>query len=315
MELKRCRIHQKSWIFLCSILFGFTSGLRPDLKKEDARPLCECGSNVKPLQTRVVGGKNAAPGDFPYATGLLSSGDEYLGRRIFGLTGFRPYCGGTLVTDRHVVTAAHCVRERISGEITLDIGEYDLEDQKQGRTLRNSKSLKLHPKYKAKTFNSDIALIELSRPVKLGTNIKAAWLPPQDADIAPGTPVTVYGWGRLGYNSGRPKVLQTLQIPLVSRSECQKKLVSRITPNMLCAGGEEGKDACIGDSGSGLTVKRGDENVLVGIVSFGRKCALPGVAGVYTKVSNFVDWIYENTRSSGCQPCIASLEDFVLDRN
>nr|ADY39492.1 putative trypsin/chemotrypsin-like S1/S6 peptidase [Hottentotta judaicus] len=159
------------------------------------------------------------------------------------------------------------------------------------------------------TLDNDIAIVEFI-PVPLGRNLKAAILPPQDAELSPGTVCTVVGWGRTSYEGQRSPILQQVDVPITSRKECQKNLFHIITPNMLCAGGIEGKDACLGDSGGSLLVRVENHYVSCGVVSFGKNCALPNISGIYTDLSRYTDWIYEKTRNAGCRPRIFDKENY-----
>ncbi|KFM58911.1 Tryptase, partial [Stegodyphus mimosarum] len=275
------------------------------LADSDTRPRCECGANRSSIKARVVGGHNAGKGIFPYAIGLLDAEREDEQSRIMRS---QPFCGATLVSDRHVLTAAHCVKERTADHIAVDIGDYNLQEVREDNhhIVRN---ITKYPDYIPGKFHSDIAVIEFERPVDWSSGVRAAWLPSSSLELEPGTTVSVYGWGRLKYGGSHPDILQTVELPVVNSTECQTEFVTVIEPSMLCAGGESGKDACIGDSGSGLVVRLDNEYVLCGLVSFGRRCALPHVPGVYTRVSSFIDWIYNQTLSSDCKPCIYTEEE------
>ncbi|KAG8179986.1 hypothetical protein JTE90_007954 [Oedothorax gibbosus] len=188
-------------------------------------------------------------------------------------------------------------------QILVDIADYDLESTTSH--LRGARAIVRYPDYNPKILHYDIAIVELDRPVTLSNGVRAAVLPAPGLRLDPGTTVSVYGWGRLEYDDNRyARVLQSLEMPVVENGECQKVFWTSIESNMLCAGGEKGHDACVGDSGSGLVVRMENDYVLCGVVSFGRRCALKNIPGVYTRVSSYVDWIYNNTMSSGCKPCI-----------
>ncbi|XP_042900439.1 trypsin-3-like [Parasteatoda tepidariorum] len=264
----------------------------------DKRELCPCGSNGSFKQTRVVGGHNAARGLFPYASCLV---DDFQAREE--KEGYHQFCGATLITDIHAVTAAHCLKSRQAEEVLVDVGDYAIHSSPQGQ-LRKIRSIKSHPSYTPGKFFHDIAVIEFEEPVQWDSGIRTVWLPSPNLNLKPGTIVNLYGWGRLNYSGISADSLQSVELPVVSNEKCQSKFKTEIQSNMMCAGGEGGRDACTGDSGSGLVVRLNDEYVLCGLVSFGRRCALPEVAGVYTRVSSFVKWIYKNTLSAHCKPCI-----------
>jgi len=254
------------------------------------------------VNTRVVGGKPAGRRTIPFASGLVFHLQDFERRESI-----RPFCGGTLITDRHIVTAAHCLRGRSPGEVDVDVGDYSLMEPSEGE-LVPVKKLTIFPEYIPNKFHTDIGIIELKHPVNFSLGIQTAKLPNPDLDLKPGTTVFVFGWGRLSYTGGNPDELQAVDLPVVENKKCQKKFVSTIESRMICAGGQEGKDACIGDSGSGLIVRLDNDIVLCGVVSFGRRCALPEVPGVYTRVSSFVEWIQKETKASSCRPCVHGSE-------
>jgi secreted trypsin-like serine protease len=267
----------------------------------DTRPLCPCGDPDSHVNTRVVGGHAVDRNEFPYASNLLYRSDDFDEREATGR--LSPFCGGTLITDRHVVTAAHCLKHRRPEEVSVDVGDYSLSTERD-RQVIHARNLIKFPEYVPDKFHTDIGIIELEHPVRFRPGARTALLPSGDLDLKPGTTVSVYGWGRLSYFGEHPDVLNSVDLPVVENHACQSEFVTRIEPSMICAGGQTGKDACIGDSGSGLLVRLDNEFVLCGVVSFGRKCALPHVPGVYTRVSSFLDWILEHTQSASCRPCV-----------
>lgn len=273
----------------------------------DNRPFCITDMDFSNIKDRVVGGSDADKNAFRYASAVISKSNlRGLYRTDMAM------CGATLITDRHVITAAHCLYGKGSRleTMALNIGDYDTQRNDDVRNyIREIERVYLHPRYVDETFDNDIAILEF-RPVPLGRDLRAVILPPQDTELSPGTITTVVGWGRTSYEGKRSTKLQRVDVPITSTEECQKELVHTITPNMLCAGGVEGEDACLGDSGGSLFVQAENYNVACGIVSFGRRCALKGVSGVYTKLSRFTNWVYEMTRSADCRPRIFNKENY-----
>ncbi|KAF8788421.1 Serine protease filzig like protein [Argiope bruennichi] len=296
------------FIFLVFHILLDSIGVRSDFThlNSDQRPLCPCGSNSSSIHSRVVGGHDAGKGQYPYASCLIDSS--------WRTARPAPFCGATLITDSHVITAAHCVKDRPPEVVLVDIGDYDFMDNRKLR-LRKAKDIIRFPEYRPYSFRADIAIIEFERPVQWASGVRAAWLPPPDLRLEAGTIVSVYGWGRLQYDGGHPRFLQSTELPVVENHICQHQFKTHIEPSMICAGGQEGHDACIGDSGSGLVVRLDNEFVLCGLVSFGRRCALPRVPGVYTRISSFIEWIYKNTLHSKCQPCIYNTQIVPMSNN
>ena len=143
--------------------------------------------------------------------------------------------------------------------------------------------------------NNDIALLELEERVSGFETIPlVAQGDPQNL-TATGTMSTVIGWGRLSYNGDRPDALQEVQVPIMSQQAgIDGYGEENVTDAMLVAGYDEGAmDACQGDSGGPLMVRdaRGDGWTLAGLVSWGIGCAEAGHPGMYTRVSEFTDWV------------------------
>ncbi|XP_051256442.1 serine protease 1 [Dicentrarchus labrax] len=235
----------------------------------------KCG--VASSNTRIVGGQDAPPGSWPWQVSLDSG-----------------QCGGSLITDQWVLTAAHC--------ITDDNIEVHLGRQSQSGPNPNEVSLEVvqttcHPAYDLLSSNNDICLLKLSAPVNLTDNIYPICLASANSTFHTGVNSWVTGWGQTG-NGSLSDILQEVNVPIVGNNECECAYYD-ITENMICAGLRAGgKDACQGDSGGPLVTKNGPIWVQSGVVSFGEGCAKPMTPGVYTRVSQYQDWISNITGSS-----------------
>lgn len=266
----------------------------------DSREFCPTDLDLKILNERVVGGNDAGLGNFPYMAGIIA-GASSRGRVRTDNT----ICGSSLVTDRHILTAAHCLynNQNYMDSLRMNIGDYDLTKSNEVKNyIRKVRKIDIHPRYKEQTYNNDLCIITLDKAIPLNEGIRMAILPPFENKLETGSMVTAIGWGRTDYSGSRSHILQNVDLPITSREECQSHLEHTVTENMLCAGGVEGKDACLGDSGGPLLCRAGNVYSIVGIVSFGRNCGLANVSGVYTNVSRYTDWIYEKTKSAKCKP-------------
>lgn len=195
------------------------------------------------------------------------------------------FCGGSIVSDRIIVTAAHCVQGTPEGEIAILAGATDLTSG-NGQT-RNVTAVIEHPKYASGV--GDIAMLVLDRPLDMGGDVAAISLA-TSADISNADTARITGWGTTSETSEQtPSTLQSTDVPLVSDADCG--LIEEGNADELCAGGT-GTDSCYGDSGGPLTVATENGQVLAGVVSWGEECG-GETAGVYAEVPTFADWVAE----------------------
>ncbi|XP_067638576.1 serine protease 7 [Eurosta solidaginis] len=265
-----------------------------------------CGRNS--LDDKIYNGKDTALDQYPWM--VLLEYQQKDGRPILN-------CGGSLINQRYVLTAGHCVAGAIETEVgplsTIHLGEYDIS--KEIDCIQqdcNNKVVKLgyeqvipHPQYQPNNKNRhhDIALIRLAEDVAYTDFIRPVCLPlPSSSNrqaINVGEQLTVAGWGRT-LLARQSNVKQHLAVPLVDHDACARKFSSRNTnliTSQLCAGGEFSKDSCDGDSGGPL-MRQNEQGrwYLEGIVSFGNRCGLEGWPAVYTRVADYIDWIEQTIR-------------------
>ncbi|XP_070794561.1 cationic trypsin-3-like [Pituophis catenifer annectens] len=219
---------------------------------------------------KIVGGYTCQKHSVPYQVSLN------VGKHI---------CGGSIINNQWIVSAAHCSMSRIQ----VRLGEHSLTKYDGSEQHIDAAKIILHPKYNPQTLDNDIMLIKLSKPASLNSRVSAIRLP--SSCPSTGAKCLVSGWGNTLSSGVRyPDLLQCLNVPVLSQTQCINAYPGEITNNMFCAGYlEGGKDSCQGDSG-GPVVCNG---VLQGVVSWGDGCALKGKPGVYTRVCNYVSWIHK----------------------
>ncbi|XP_043470175.1 venom protease-like isoform X1 [Leptopilina heterotoma] len=270
-------------------IMGAFGNKPPSTKSPSTSCFCSCG--VRNDETRIVGGQTTQLNEFPWMARL-----SYLNKF---------YCGGTLINDRYVLTAAHCVKGFIFRfmwfMIKVTFGEHDrCFDKVQPETRYVVRTLS--GDFSFLNFDNDIALLRLNDRVPLSETIRPICLPTTKNNDYIGIQAMASGWGTL-HEEGKPScLLQKVEIPVMSLQDCRNTSYSprMISDNMLCAGYPQGlKDSCQGDSGGPLIAEREDKKYeIIGVVSWGNGCARPGYPGVYTRVTRYLDWILENTKES-----------------
>lgn len=271
----------------------------------------ECGIHTS---DKIFGGTAIAIDEHPWMV-LLEYNDN--GKNIFG-------CGGALINNRYVLTAAHCVKTTPKLK-SVRLGEWNIQTQDdcsdngvcsdpiQDIPIEQTMT---HEGYHQSDVNShhDIALIRLSRPVKYSYFIKPICLPIDEqlrVDVVDlGKQFTVAGWGRT--ENGRwSDVKLKVDVNGVDLHRCRQVYGNQWTPQMqrqliqdqICAGGEQDRDSCGGDSGGPLMRDfrdtRGNQYVyLAGLVSYGpTQCGMRGWPGVYTRITSYLNWIQNNIRA------------------
>ncbi|KAJ8342421.1 hypothetical protein SKAU_G00323490 [Synaphobranchus kaupii] len=249
---------------------------------------CVCGK--KPYRSsRIVGGQDAQEGEWPWQVSLHIAGKGHV-------------CGASVINDRWIVTAAHCVQDRdikysLPGVWDVYLGLHNQQVIGKMTELRKLKRIIPHPDYDAYTFDNDIALMELESPVPLSNNIWPICLPTASYSFPVGTNVWITGWGATREAGFLAQVLQKAEVRIINSTVCGKLMSEEITPQMLCAGVlSGGVDACQGDSGGPLSfLGNNSRYYLAGVVSWGDGCARRNKAGIYTRVTKFRSWIKKTT--------------------
>ncbi|KAJ8676187.1 hypothetical protein QAD02_011973 [Eretmocerus hayati] len=261
--------------------------------------------------TRIFGGVETSIGEFPWMALL-----EYDKGK-----GFELRCTGSLISNWHVLTAAHCVHEWDLSKLGLTLrsvrlGEWDTRtnpdcvEETVYPTLQSQKcatkyisvpvqKVYIHPSFNPRSFSNynDIALLQLRKPVQFNDYVRPICLP-KNREIGPWATAT--GWGRTE-NALRSEKLLKVDLPFVDKKICEpfyRKKYVELSDRQICFG-ERGKDSCAGDSGGPLI--QTDESHpresfvhIIGIVSLGPvECGSPEGSGVYTKVYEYLPWIYE----------------------
>ena len=255
-------------------------------------PGCRCGVSRPSTGgggKRVVGGVETAPNEYPWQVALLYNSKP------------APYCGGSLLSSRVVMTAAHCEVKWVQ-LVSVVVGEHDVtrDDGQQSVAVKRWLS---HPDYNRRTLDSDLAILVLKQEVRFRAQVSPVCLPnPQTTYDSREALVT--GWGTL-YNGGPvPSTLVKAELRSLTNKQCVAGTLyshSDITDRMICAAFPQ-RDSCQGDSGGPLMAYEGGGRYhsVIGIVSWGSGCAQPNAPGVYTRVTQFLQWINSKMEGETC---------------
>ncbi|MHC0428742.1 serine protease [Streptomyces sp. O3] len=233
----------------------------------------------------IVGGVPVRVAETPWAVALSS-------RDRFGGTRSGQFCGGVVIGPSTVLTAAHCLRREALGvpveavrDLRVIVGREDLRTRSGWEVA--VREVRVSPAYNPFTQAGDAALLRLAAELPASHVIKMAG--PGDAAYEPGTAAAVYGWGDTTGSGDYAYTLRAAQVAVLSDRACGRAYPpggaagTYVAGSMLCAGAPQGgRDACQGDSGGPLVVR----DRLIGLVSWGDGCGLPGRPGVYTRVSS-----------------------------
>lgn len=263
----------------------------------DLLDLSICGKQSK---QRIAHGKIAEVFEYPWMVLLGGINGDF-------------HCGGSLIAERFVLTAAHCSQQKVFfarvGETDLsnDIdcnyaqGEKDCAEKYQDISVHQFIK---HNQYSASQKKNDIALVKLSHPAQLNDNVRPICLPlPEMMPKKMPLKMVVSGWGFTEDHAATSNQLRYANIPIIEQNKCQQSIrslhdVYTVDKTQVCAGGgSDGADNCEGDSGGPLQYFGSKGFVIHGIVSWGlATCGKESAPGVYTKVSYYLNWIIENLK-------------------
>ncbi|CAH3030869.1 unnamed protein product, partial [Porites evermanni] len=254
---------------------------------------CTSGNSTLFVTSRIVGGRVTSIIKWPWQVGLLQSRDIF--------------CGGSLLNQEWVLTAAHCVSDFAgrgsscvkpkAWRLMVVLGESDLKKDEGREIHRAISEVCMHPEYDHSIYNNDIALLRFDSPLPgYNETMLPVCLPSPGKNFPTGTNCSVTGWGKTSQHGWVSRKLRVAHVPIMDHAECKKNYLQRtgdiVTDRMICAGFQAGKiDSCKGDSGGPFVCKDRGRYVLVGATSWGVGCAQADQPGVYTDIKDFRTWI------------------------
>ncbi|XP_059166149.1 serine protease 1-like [Physella acuta] len=251
--------------------------------------------------SKIVGGRMAVHGSTPWQAGLH--------RVYYSPTSTAQFCGGTIISEHWVLTAAHCVEDLQVSQLRLVVGDHSLIKHDEGEQVFRVERILVHGKYDYKTVQNDIALLKVKpvngRGIRFNDFVQPACLPKINTPYRDGTTCIISGWGDVDRKNmdfwgdgNSPDVLMEAEAPIINDTTCEDVLrrAGALTfrkKSMVCAGHLSGKmDTCQGDSGGPLVCRVDDVYTVLGVTSWGRGCGQPNAPGVYARVKTYSRWIY-----------------------
>uniref|UniRef100_A0A8C3FFR0 Peptidase S1 domain-containing protein n=1 Tax=Chrysemys picta bellii TaxID=8478 RepID=A0A8C3FFR0_CHRPI len=257
----------------------------------------------------IIGGHDAQEGQWPWQVSVQVNGAHI--------------CGGSLISDQWVVSAAHCFNPSVPySQYRLVLGAHQLLKPSPNQVLSEVQEIIPHPSYNSVSKVADIALVRLKKPVKSTKFIWPISLPGASRQFPEKKKCWVTGWGWLEVTKPlpRPKTLQELEVPIISTRDCNKHYNTlnpnsllgpqRIKSDMICAGYINSPNGfCKGDSGGPLACEQNGTWYLAGVVSWfmtgkvnGIVCSEPKFPGVFTRVTAYDSWIQKEVNGAGPLP-------------
>ncbi|XP_074029576.1 venom serine protease-like [Leptinotarsa decemlineata] len=273
--------NSKGGRFICTL----TAIQNPDVTTTPTPPsVCDCGLK----QTlRIVGGNETLVNEFPSMAALVDV-------QVVDVI-----CGGSIISNRYIVTAAHCLLNVQRENLGILVGDHSISSGTDtvGAALYKVSAWEMHPNFDAKSLVNDIALLRTTTDIRFGQHVGPVCLPFRYTTFSfLGQTLTAAGWGQVFYTGPKSDVLLKVDLGVTSNEWCaQENSGNVITGGQICTFAP-GKDACQSDSGGPLfwmdTATRRLQ--LVGVISYGLGCATAR-PGINTRVTSYVSWIVSRT--------------------
>uniref|UniRef100_F6TC15 Transmembrane serine protease 5 n=1 Tax=Xenopus tropicalis TaxID=8364 RepID=F6TC15_XENTR len=229
---------------------------------------------------RIVGGTDSSLGKWPWQVSLRWDG--------------RHMCGGSIISSQWVMSAAHCFV--LNGFLTVSRWKIHAGSISLSTGIAYSvRNIYYNGLYSLETNDYDVALLKTTVPMSFSDTTRPVCLPRAYQQFQVTANCWIIGWGHVSEGGQLSPVLQEAKVQLISSQICNhsSNYAGQISPRMLCAGYPDGRaDSCQGDSGGPLVCQEGGLWWQVGIVSWGEGCGRPNRPGVYTNLTEVLDWVY-----------------------
>ncbi|XP_007947455.1 granzyme H-like [Orycteropus afer afer] len=223
----------------------------------------------------IIGGHEAKPHSRPYMAFLQ-----------FSKANIQSICGGFLIREDFVLTAAHCW----GSSINVTLGAHNIKEQEKTQQKIPVRRAIRHPDYNEKTISNDIMLLQLKTKASLTAAVRPLRLPRKKVQVRPGQVCSVAGWGRVSVDTSTNR-LREVELTVQKDQECESRFPNYSSACEMCVGDPKKKMSSFkGDSGGPLVCN----NVAQGIVSYGKNTGIP--PRVFTKVSRYLRWIKKTTK-------------------
>ncbi|KAK4010820.1 brachyurin [Daphnia magna] len=230
--------------------------------------------------SRIVGGTEASPNSLPWQVAF------FVDDRFF--------CGGSLISNEWILTAAHCVEDAGFFDILLGAHNVRLNATEEPHRIEVRSNFSIvHPEWSSVRFKNDVALIKLPQPIKFTPEIQPVCMAPPSEPDHVGDILHVSGWGRSSdLAAGISPILREVDAPCISNEQCALTYGATITDGIICLSAADGKGSCNGDSGGPLSFINEGVHNQVGIVSFGPAAGCEiGLPAAFSRVSFYAKWI------------------------
>lgn len=247
---------------------------------------CECG--LQPVTSRIVGGKRANASEYGWMAVLVEN------------TSGRAFCGGSLINNKFILTAGHCMIKQDATTFHVVLGENDITSPSAQSVFGVSRVF-THPLFSGPpNYANDLTLVELERTVDLSARRTPVCLPRSTSAVYPTSRfgyLMVAGWGLLQEKGRQPKTLIEADVIQRSSAYCNRVYGPKFTSKHICANSVS-SSVCNGDSGGPLMLRSNGKIFELGVVSYGYVCGNYRYPAAFTRTQPFLDWIFATTASA-----------------